>query len=185
MVDSSTQATLPVGRSVTLTAARVLARLGAFCADTLLFVMTFIVLMSVFYRYALGDPIFWVEEVSRFLFAYIVFLGAALSTHRRGHMAVDVLVKKLPHRVKDGWHVAIDMVVATVLLFVLVEGWRFTLLSQVLISTALHIPMSVFFFSVPLGAALMRPYIEEMARVADVFVSCYPNAGLPNPMAEP
>ena len=35
-----------------------------------------------------------------------------------------------------------------------------------------------------LGAALMRPYIEELARVADTFVSCYPNAGLPNPMAE-
>ena len=35
-----------------------------------------------------------------------------------------------------------------------------------------------------LGAALMRPYIEEMARVADTFVSCYPNAGLPNPMSE-
>jgi 5-methyltetrahydrofolate--homocysteine methyltransferase len=35
-----------------------------------------------------------------------------------------------------------------------------------------------------LGAALMRPYVEEMARVADTFVSCYPNAGLPNPMAE-
>jgi hypothetical protein len=47
------------------------------------------------------------------------------------------------------------MVVATVLLFVLVEGWRFTLFSQILISTALHIPLSVFFFSVPLGAALM------------------------------
>jgi len=35
-----------------------------------------------------------------------------------------------------------------------------------------------------LGAALMRPYIEEIARVADAFVSCYPNAGLPNPMSE-
>jgi 5-methyltetrahydrofolate--homocysteine methyltransferase len=35
-----------------------------------------------------------------------------------------------------------------------------------------------------LGAALMRPYIEEIARVADTFVSCYPNAGLPNPMSE-
>ena len=35
-----------------------------------------------------------------------------------------------------------------------------------------------------LGAALMRPYIEELARVADTFVSCYPNAGLPNPMAD-
>ena len=35
-----------------------------------------------------------------------------------------------------------------------------------------------------LGAALMRPYIEEMARVAETYVSCYPNAGLPNPMSE-
>jgi 5-methyltetrahydrofolate--homocysteine methyltransferase len=36
-----------------------------------------------------------------------------------------------------------------------------------------------------LGAALMRPYIQEMARVAgDTFISCYPNAGLPNPMSD-
>lgn len=36
-----------------------------------------------------------------------------------------------------------------------------------------------------LGAALMRPYLEELARLApDTFVSCYPNAGLPNPMSE-
>jgi 5-methyltetrahydrofolate--homocysteine methyltransferase len=36
-----------------------------------------------------------------------------------------------------------------------------------------------------LGAALMRPYIAELARVAGpTFVSCYPNAGLPNPMSE-
>ena len=36
-----------------------------------------------------------------------------------------------------------------------------------------------------LGAALMRPYVEELAKVAaDTYVSCYPNAGLPNPMSE-
>ncbi|MGE0801625.1 MAG: methionine synthase [Lautropia sp.] len=35
-----------------------------------------------------------------------------------------------------------------------------------------------------LGAALMRPYIEELAKKADTFVCVYPNAGLPNPMAE-
>ena len=35
-----------------------------------------------------------------------------------------------------------------------------------------------------LGAAMMRPYIEELSRVADTFVSCYPNAGLPNPMSD-
>ncbi len=36
-----------------------------------------------------------------------------------------------------------------------------------------------------LGAALMRPYIQELAKVAQgTFISCYPNAGLPNPMSD-
>jgi 5-methyltetrahydrofolate--homocysteine methyltransferase len=36
-----------------------------------------------------------------------------------------------------------------------------------------------------MGAALMRPYLQELATVAgDTFISCYPNAGLPNPMSE-
>ncbi|WP_197704745.1 methionine synthase [Jatrophihabitans sp. GAS493] len=35
-----------------------------------------------------------------------------------------------------------------------------------------------------LGAAEMRPYLAELARVADCFISCYPNAGLPNAFGE-
>ncbi|KUI42823.1 methionine synthase [Mycobacterium sp. GA-1199] len=35
-----------------------------------------------------------------------------------------------------------------------------------------------------LGAPEMRPYIAEVSRIADTFVSCYPNAGLPNAFAE-
>ncbi|MCC6214221.1 MAG: methionine synthase [Polyangiaceae bacterium] len=31
-----------------------------------------------------------------------------------------------------------------------------------------------------LGAAEMRPYVEELSRLAPMLVSCYPNAGLPN-----
>ena len=34
-----------------------------------------------------------------------------------------------------------------------------------------------------LGAKEMRPYLEELSRIADTFVSCYPNAGLPNPLS--
>ena len=35
-----------------------------------------------------------------------------------------------------------------------------------------------------LGAAEMRPYIEELAQIADCYVTCYPNAGLPNAFGE-
>jgi 5-methyltetrahydrofolate--homocysteine methyltransferase len=35
-----------------------------------------------------------------------------------------------------------------------------------------------------LGAKEMRPYMEELSRIADCYTSCYPNAGLPNPLSE-
>ena len=35
-----------------------------------------------------------------------------------------------------------------------------------------------------LGAKLMRPYLEELAAIADTHICCYPNAGLPNPLSE-
>ncbi|BAK35636.1 methionine synthase [Microlunatus phosphovorus NM-1] len=39
-------------------------------------------------------------------------------------------------------------------------------------------------FNCALGAADMRPYVAELARVADCFTFCYPNAGLPNAFGE-
>ena len=44
-------------------------------------------------------------------------------------------------------------------------------------------PLSVG-FNCALGAKQLRPHIEELARIADVYVSAHPNAGLPNAMAE-
>ena len=35
-----------------------------------------------------------------------------------------------------------------------------------------------------IGPDLMYPFLEELAEKADVAISCYPNAGLPNPLAE-
>jgi 5-methyltetrahydrofolate--homocysteine methyltransferase len=34
-----------------------------------------------------------------------------------------------------------------------------------------------------LGTDEMRPFLQELSRVSEVFVSCYPNAGLPNPLS--
>ncbi len=35
-----------------------------------------------------------------------------------------------------------------------------------------------------LGAKEMRPYIEELSKIAECYISCYPNAGLPNPLSD-
>ena len=47
-----------------------------------------------------------------------------------------------------------------------------------------HAKPITFGLNCALGAALMRPYIAELAKICDTAVSCYPNAGLPNPMSD-
>ncbi len=47
-----------------------------------------------------------------------------------------------------------------------------------------HARPLVFGLNCALGAALMRPYIVELAQCCDCYISCYPNAGLPNPMSD-
>ena len=47
-----------------------------------------------------------------------------------------------------------------------------------------HIKPLTIGLNCALGAALMRQYVEELARVCDTYICVYPNAGLPNPMAD-
>jgi 5-methyltetrahydrofolate--homocysteine methyltransferase len=45
-----------------------------------------------------------------------------------------------------------------------------------------HVPLLSVGMNCALGPKEMRPLIEELANLAPIFVSCYPNAGLPNPL---
>jgi 5-methyltetrahydrofolate--homocysteine methyltransferase len=43
-----------------------------------------------------------------------------------------------------------------------------------------HVPMLSVGINCALGAKQMRPYVEELSQIASVYISCHPNAGLPN-----
>ncbi len=47
-----------------------------------------------------------------------------------------------------------------------------------------HIPLFSVGLNCALGAKELRPYIETLSKISDVFVSAYPNAGLPNEFGE-
>src|ERR1700730_540394 len=46
-----------------------------------------------------------------------------------------------------------------------------------------HAPLLSVGLNCALGPKELRPYIEELARIAPIHVSCYPNAGLPDPLS--
>lgn len=80
--------------------------------------MCFLVFLNVVLRYVFDTGLPASEEISRYLFVYIVFLGAILVAKDRLHFKVDLLVKVLPNKVQTLFNiVATLLVIGTLWLF--------------------------------------------------------------------
>ncbi|HTU01287.1 MAG TPA: TRAP transporter large permease subunit, partial [Candidatus Sulfotelmatobacter sp.] len=127
--------------------------------------MTVVVFVSVFCRYVLHNSLPWAEELSRFLLIYLSLLGAAVAVDRQTHLVVDVLTHYLPGSLQRAVMFLSDVLVSTVLCFLVAEGWRLARTSNWLKSTAMGWPMGVFLAAAPLGAFLMLLYRLQRALV--------------------
>lgn len=63
-------------------------------------VMVVLVLSNVVMRYGFNSGIAASEDVARFLFIWITFIGAIVGMHEKTHLGMDAVVKMLPHRGK-------------------------------------------------------------------------------------
>ena len=70
-------------------------RLAEFTLVTMLCLMVIMVFGNVVLRYGFNDGIISSEELSRFLFIWITFLGAIVTLRENAHLGVDTLVRKL------------------------------------------------------------------------------------------
>lgn len=71
-------------------------RLLEFVLVACLGAMLVMVLGNVILRYGFNSGITASEELSRFLFVWLTYLGAIIGLHRHTHLGVDTLVRKLP-----------------------------------------------------------------------------------------
>jgi TRAP-type C4-dicarboxylate transport system permease small subunit len=74
---------------------RVLAALVALAVA----IMSLAILLQVFCRYVLNAPLTWPEELAVLLFAWMIFLGAALVQGSDSHIAIDTLRRRAGARV--------------------------------------------------------------------------------------
>lgn len=61
-------------------------------------VMTLITFVNVITRYVFNFNILWALEVTVFLFAWLVILGASYCLKKSAHLGVDIVIAALPHR---------------------------------------------------------------------------------------
>lgn len=121
-----------------------------------LIVMVLVTFMQIVLRWFNAATV-WAEEFSRYVMLYQVWVGASYAAHEDAHIRITALIGKLTGGRRRG----MDLVVLTLwLLFALwltVEGCvlvgKIAAMGQV--SSAMRIPMTIPYASVPIGGALM------------------------------
>lgn len=113
------------------------------------------VAMGVFYRYALGNSLYWATEVPNFMLIWIVFLGAVVAFHEKQHIAFSLIQEMLP--VKGGAFLEfVSSLIVLIFLGVLAYfGTRLALGTLDSPSEALKLPMGYIYACLPVSAALM------------------------------
>ncbi|MBI2456019.1 MAG: TRAP transporter large permease subunit [candidate division NC10 bacterium] len=116
-------------------------------------VMTVVVFLQVLGRYVFQYPLPWSEELARYLFIWSSLLGAAIALHRGAHISLGLLRPAGQGAILH--QQCLDLGLAVFLTFLLVEGFRLTLLTTGQPSPALQVPMALIYAAVPTSAALM------------------------------
>jgi TRAP-type transport system small permease protein len=120
----------------------------------LLVVLVFAVGANVAGRYLFNFSLAWADELSRFLFIWIIFVGAALAFFRGEHISVDFLVEKLPERLALAVGILKNAIILVILVVILWGAWQVIATSPGS-SALLGVPLNWINVSVPIAAALM------------------------------
>jgi TRAP-type C4-dicarboxylate transport system permease small subunit len=120
-----------------------------------------ITLAAVWWRYGLNAPLAWPEQVSRILFVWVTFLGAAVLYRERLHVAIDMFMAPLPRagRRAAGWMVELLILAFNLVLFIYGLKLSIDTLDQTF--GALDITPASFYFAAPVAAGMMILYFVE------------------------
>jgi TRAP-type transport system small permease protein len=140
----------------------VLARALSNLVEGLLLVMMVVlcadVFLGVFSRYVLMSTFTWYDEIARLLFAWIVFLGAAVGVRRGAHFRLHLLVDRMPRGLQRVTHVVAVLAVIGVGLVLIQQGWKLVELGQFQRTPVMGLSKQYVYASVPAGGVLIIVY---------------------------
>ncbi len=118
-------------------------------AAVLVGTMVAVLTLQVFFRYVVRAPLFWSEELARFLLIWSVFVGAAFVFRHRTHMSIDLIGSILPARFVETIDVIGRLVMTVFLLMLVVISWQFVLRFTDIRSAAMDIPLAIVYIVLP------------------------------------
>ncbi|ARF14035.1 MULTISPECIES: TRAP transporter small permease [Sporosarcina] len=134
----------------------------------LLSVMTIVIILQVFMRYVVESSLTWSEELARFCFVWLIYIGISYGVKRARHIRVEALLSVFKRRGKY----VINMIAHLMFLFfaLIAVYYGFTIYQAIKdtgqVAPSIRISMSIMYLGMPIGMLLtsvrliQRIYIE-------------------------
>ncbi|RAK22068.1 TRAP-type C4-dicarboxylate transport system permease small subunit [Anoxybacillus vitaminiphilus] len=117
--------------------------------------MCIFVFLNVVLRYVFNSGLTWSEELARYLFVWVVFLGAIVASKDKGHLGVDLLVSILPR----GWQriaYVLSNIVIIIVLGLFIDGLiKMMALNSGVTGPGTGLPVALFYLAGLFAAVCM------------------------------
>ncbi|MEP7084025.1 MAG: TRAP transporter small permease [Betaproteobacteria bacterium] len=124
-------------------------------AGAALIIVVLSVCWGVVTRYITAQPATWTSEVAGIAFAWVVFVGAAAGFKYGMHMAIDMVIMKLPGAFRRLLMAAADVLVLAFLVTLLTLSIQFSIDAWGDPTSVLRMPRTITYASVVVGSACM------------------------------
>ncbi|WGF89574.1 TRAP transporter small permease [Marinivivus vitaminiproducens] len=97
----------------------------------------------------------WTEEFARWIWIWLVFVGAAEVERTRGSLRMELVLNKLPERVGRAVNMAIDLVFCALLVHLIAIGYAMVMRTASYSSVTLPVPTAWLYAAFPIGGILI------------------------------
>ncbi|GAK57861.1 tripartite ATP-independent periplasmic transporter, DctQ component [Candidatus Vecturithrix granuli] len=126
-----------------------------------------IMLLQIFFRYVLSSPLVWTEELCRYLFIWICFLGWTIALKRGSHIRINFVIDRIPWRFRK----ILLILFQVLILFFLFQLTRFGI---AMMQRSFSVPTITLFFSwayvylaAPVSAIIM--FLYSLLHLVELF----------------
>jgi TRAP-type transport system small permease protein len=141
--------------------------LGALMVLSLL-LMVVLVFANVVMRYGFNSGLTLSEELSRWLFVWMTFMGAVVALKEHGHLGTDALVSRLPARAQKICLLLSNLLMLLICWLIFKGGWEQVKINWGTTSAVMEISMAYFYVSgvifAVLGGAILLLQLWQMLR---------------------
>jgi TRAP-type C4-dicarboxylate transport system permease small subunit len=138
---------------------RILCRAVLWICGVLMLVMAVLIFSQVLARYLFHHSLSWTEELGRYIFVWMTFLGLAGAYPKGSHVALDLLLRALHGKMKRGL-ILVNGILMTILAIVIIySGCNLISIGIGQQSSALLLPMNLVYLVIPVSGVLLLYFV--------------------------